>query len=251
MRTRFAVLAGSLLLLTGCFDMEFAVKLDNDLSGSVAMDVGINMESIVLMMATMERAFSGEEGPPTEAELEAARQEMMAELDMEEQFDFERDRAQMAEGLPEGVELLDVSQTREGLRYGVNAIFSFRHVNLLNEIVLDEPEDPEAPPSENPLDRPFEGFTFVDEGSTFLLTTPPLNPYEDQVESGQMPPGQEDLLLEMFKGLRFAFSIEAPFEMVEHNAHRVDGQRLIWEYDLARLQAQEEEAAGIMVRFRK
>ena len=251
MRMRFAVLAGCLLLLTGCFDMEFAVKLDENLSGTVAMDVGVNMESIVLMMATMERAFSGQEGPPTAAELEAARQEMMAELDQEEQFDFERDRAEMAEGLPDGVELLDVSQTREGLKYGVNAMFSFRHVNLLDEIILDEQQDPEAPPGENPLDRPFEGFSFVDEGSTYLLTTSPLNPYEDQAESEQLPPGQEDLLLQMFQGLRFAFSVEAPFEVVEHNAHRVDGRRLIWEYDLARLQAPEEAAAGIMVRFRK
>jgi hypothetical protein len=254
MRTRFAVVVGSLLLLTGCFDMQFAITLERDLSGTLSMDMGVDMESMALMMATMERAFSGEEGPPTAGEIEAARQELLADMESEEPFNVERDSLQMAQTLPEGVELLGISQSRDGLKYSMGARFSFQHVDLLKDLVLDEEQqDPEAMGTENPVGHPFEGLQFVDEGSTYLLTTPPLDPYQDQVESGQVPLGQEELLQQMFQGLRFAFSVEAPFEVVEHNAHRVEGRRLIWEYDLASLQALQEDPAGrrIMVRFRK
>ena len=57
----------------------------------------------------------------------------------------------------------------------------------------------------------------------------------------------------LFKGLRVAFKITAPFEVVEHNAHRKTGNTLIWEYDLATMQKLTPEQAkqGIKVRYRK
>jgi len=52
-----------------------------------------------------------------------------------------------------------------------------------------------------------------------------------------------------FENLRFAFTFESPFEVIEHNATRVEGQKLIWEYRLAELS--ETVTGSIQARFRK
>jgi hypothetical protein len=50
-----------------------------------------------------------------------------------------------------------------------------------------------------------------------------------------------------------AFRISAPFEVIEHNAHRKDGTALVWEYDLNSLQkmSPEQMKNGVRVRYRK
>jgi hypothetical protein len=57
----------------------------------------------------------------------------------------------------------------------------------------------------------------------------------------------------MFKGLRVAFKITAPFEVLEQNATRKEGNTLIWEYDVARLSTMTADQAkqGIKVRYKK
>ena len=57
----------------------------------------------------------------------------------------------------------------------------------------------------------------------------------------------------LVKGLRVAFKITAPFEVLEHNAHRKTGNMLIWEYDFATMQklTPEQSKQGIKVRYRK
>ena len=53
-------------------------------------------------------------------------------------------------------------------------------------------------------------------------------------------------------GLRVAFRIDAPFEVVEHNATAVEGGTLIWEYDSEALTTAAAQAPQqIRVRYRK
>ena len=56
-----------------------------------------------------------------------------------------------------------------------------------------------------------------------------------------------------FKGLRLAFRIDSPFEVVEHNATRKEGQALLWKYDLKTLSKMtpEQMSKGVRVRFKK
>ena len=58
---------------------------------------------------------------------------------------------------------------------------------------------------------------------------------------------------EMFKGFRIAFKITAPFDVLEQNATRKDGNTLIWEYDLKTIQTMKPEQLkqGIRVKYKK
>ena len=42
----------------------------------------------------------------------------------------------------------------------------------------------------------------------------------------ELSPEEKKQMEDMFKGLRVAFKITAPFEVVEHNAHRKEGNTL-------------------------
>ena len=55
--------------------------------------------------------------------------------------------------------------------------------------------------------------------------------------------------MDLFKGLRVAFRITAPFEILEQNAHRKEGNTLIWEFDVKSLE--KATPTGIRVRYRK
>ena len=58
---------------------------------------------------------------------------------------------------------------------------------------------------------------------------------------------------EAMSGVRVSFRIQAPHEVVEHNATKVDGDTLLWDYDMKALQKMGEEGAdeGTLVRFKK
>ncbi len=107
------------------------------------------------------------------------------------------------------------------------------------------------------LDRPFKGLVFTDEGDTMLVTSAAENPLEDMQEdnpmAGEDMGEMEDLITQSFESLRVATSLTLPFDIVEHNATRVDGDTLWWEYDLASFEelTPEQLAEGIKVRFKK
>jgi len=193
MMKRLLLATGCVLLLTGCFDIELGVKLERDLSGTAMMNMAIDMEPMAYVMAAMEKAFSGEEGPPTAEEIAAAREELMAETG-EEDFSIEELRAEAEQDLPEGISLVDAFYGSEGLKQTFQFILGFDNIERLDEISFEEAGDPEDPSQQNPLDKPFEGFRFVDEGDTYLLTSDPINPYQDQVETGMIPMGDEEML---------------------------------------------------------
>jgi hypothetical protein len=75
--------------------------------------------------------------------------------------------------------------------------------------------------------RPFGTLRVEDDGETLLVTAKPINPMAEQLMGGPPPPGMEAASAGAMAGLRFAFRIDAPFEVVEHNATAVEGGTLI------------------------
>ena len=254
-----AVLGLSGLLLAGCFDVEQTLSLNKDMSGKAGFTMKVNMEPMVVFMTRMQREMAGKTGEPTAAELEQARKEFLASKKSETTGDFEKDKKEMQQKLPKGVTLLDSSFKDEGLKLNANFLFGFDNVSKLSQIEFPkkQEEGQEGPGGPgNPIDSPFGGLQVIDEGGTILVTSPAENPIAEQKEqaaSMELDPDAQKQMEEMFKGLRVAFKITAPFSVVEHNAHRKEGNTLVWEYDLKSLEKMKPEdmKQGIKVRYKK
>jgi len=248
------VLLASAPLAAGCFDIEQTLTLERNLSGKAGFTMKVDMEPMVAFAAQMTRAMAGKEGPPTAAELAEARKEMLESSKKSgPATDFAKDRKEFEQTLPRGVTLLDASVKENGLAVAVDMLFGFDQLSKLAEIKMPKGDADPSDPA-NPVDTPFAGLKVTDEGATILVTSPPQNPMADAKE--QMPGGDPAMakqMLDLFKGLRVAFKITAPFAIVEQNAHRREGNTLIWEFDvnsLSKLTPAQLEA-GIRVKYRK
>lgn len=252
------VLGLSGLLLAGCFDIEQTLTLEKNMSGKAGYAMKFDLKPMVSFMAGMKRAMEGKEGPPTKEEIAAVEQEMLASSKKQTQMPT---KEEIAKKLPKGITLLDSKVQEDGLKFGMNMLFGFDHVSKLKDIDLKsaEAQPQEAgpgPQGENPMDSPFGGLQFKDEGDTFLVTSPAQNPVADQKEQAsqmEMSPEEKKQVEEMLGNLRVAFKITAPFQVVEHNAHRKEGNTLVWEYDLESFEKMkpEELAQGVRVRYKK
>lgn len=252
------VLGLSGLLLTGCFDIEQTLTLEKNMSGKAGYAMKFDLKPMVSFMAGMKRAMEGKEGPPTKEEIAAVEQEMLASSKKQTKMPT---KEEIAKKLPKGITLLDSKVQEDGLKFGMNMLFGFDHVSKLKDIDLKsaEAQQQEAgpgPQGENPMDSPFGGLQFKDEGDTFLVTSPAQNPVAEQSEQAsqmEMSPEEKKQVEEMLGNLRVAFKITAPFQVVEHNAHRKEGNTLVWEYDLDSFEKMkpEELAQGVRVRYKK
>jgi len=251
------------LLLTGCFDVEQSLVLQKDLSGKAGFSMKVDLEPMVYMMLMMQRSMEGKEGEPTAAELEKAKQDFLANAKKTEtKPDPEKQKAELAKSLPPGVKLLDSSFQDQGLKMLAAFTLGFDDVHKLKQVKLSEPKpaaeaQPGPPTPENPFDTPFGDLEITEQGNTILLTTKPKNPLEEQKQEmggeGQVSPEMEKQLEQAFKGLRIAWKIEAPFQVLESNAHRKEGNTLIWEYTLDSLKKMDpkQAAEGIRVKYKK
>jgi hypothetical protein len=254
-RTVALCLAACLPLVGGCFDVEQAMKLQKDLSGTAAFSMTVNMEPMVLFMVRMQREMAGKKGEPTAAEIAQAKKEFLASK-KETKDDPAEQKAEIEKSLPPGVKLLESSMKDEGLKIAAHFVFGFDHISKLSQIKFPKKEGAEQPGQKNPFDQPFSGLQVKDEGSTLLLTMEPTNPVAEQKEQTadmNLSPEMKQQMEDAFKGLRVAFKIDAPFQVVEHNATRKEGQTLVWEYDLKAMEKMtpEQLAQGVRVRFRK
>jgi hypothetical protein len=257
-----AVLGLSGLLLAGCFDIEQTLTLEKNMSGKAGYAMKFDMKPMVAFMAGMKRGMEGKEGPPTAEEIAAVEQEMLASRKAQTQIPS---KEEIAKNLPKGITLLDSKVQEDGLKFGMDMLFGFDHVSKLQEIDLKKPEAGEAQQQEmpgpgaqgeNPMESPFGGLQFKDEGDTFLVTSPTENPLAEQTEQAeqaQLSPEEKKQVEEMLGKLRVAFKITAPFQIVEHNAHRKEGNTLVWEYDLDSFEKMkpEELSQGVRVRYKK
>jgi hypothetical protein len=250
----FIVLTCSSLVAIGCLDIEHHLQLEKDLSGKAAFVMKFDFEGMAQMMAMVKRGMEGKEGMPTAAEIDAVKKEMLASGKMTTRGDFEKERPEFEKSLPAGVKLLGASFQEDGLKVGANLSFSFDHVSKLAQIDLPGKKS-EGGIGQNPVDSPFGGLLVSDEGKSLLITSPVENPAGE--EQSQVPPGADPEMKkqveQLLKGLRVAFKISAPFDIIEHNAHRKDGTTLVWEYDLKSLQKMSpaQLQSGVRVRYRK
>ena len=241
---------GCVFPLTGCFDIEQRIELNEDMSGTATIAMAIDMEPMAYVGALMERVMAGREGEPTEEEIAAARREMIEQQTADDMPDAAAVEAAAKESLPDGIRLLSADFTQEELKVRYVMTLAFDNLGGLGDLKLGNPRGVESD-GENPIDRPFEGLKYIDEGDTLLITSEPLNPAKEQMESGQIPPEGEEIFRRVMGGLRVAFILKTPFEVVEHNATRVDGDTLYWEYDAQALMGQAGTAEPIRARFRK
>ena len=263
-KTAAAVLGLCALVLAGCFDIEQTLTLEKNMSGQAGYTMKFDMEPMVAFMAGMKRQMEGKEGPPTAEEIAAAKQEMLASSKSQTKIP---PKAEIAKKLPKGVTLLDAKVQEDGLKFGMNMLFGFDHVSKLKEIDLKSAEPAETqeaagsgpgggPGGPKPMDSPFGGLQFKDEGDTFLVTSPTENPVAEQSEQAsqaQLSPEEKKQVEDLLGKLRVAFKITAPFQVVEHNAHRKEGNTLVWEYDLESFEKMKPEdlAQGVRVRYKK
>lgn len=253
------------LLLTGCFDVEQTLVLQKDLSGKAGFTMKVDMEPMVLMMLSMQRAMEGKEGEPTAAEIEKARADFLASAKKESKPDPEKQKEELAKSLPPGVKLLDSRLQDEGLKMLVAFTLGFDDVDKLRQVSLSPPqpageggEMAGGPPEpKNPFDTPFGDLVVEEQGDTVLITSKPKNPLEEQKQEmggpGEISPEMQQQLEDAFKGLRIAWKIEAPFAVLEHNATRKEGNTLIWEYTLDSMEKMDPKKAaeGIRVKYKK
>ena len=254
-RLAIVLLVGVALVTTGCLDIEETLTLNRNLSGQAGFSMKVDAEPLVAFTAQMQRQMQGKSGPPTAEELAAARAEMLKNASPKE--DFEKDKREMEQNLPPGVKLLNATFNQDGLKSNASALFGFENLAALHEIVFDKPQgqDADQGPS-NPVSQPFDGLEVKDEGQTILITSPVVDPMtsaKTQTQQMQMSPAMQQQFASIFKGLRVAVKITAPFAIVEQNATRREGNTLIWEFDSSKLQTMtaDQIAHGIMVRYKK
>ena len=262
MKKLLAVVLGcAAFVSTGCFDIEQTLTLERNLSGRAGFRMKVDLEGMAMVMAQMQRAMSGKEGAPTAAEIEAAKKEMMKEDKPMDPAEFAKGRKELEAKLPKGVTLVDATFEEKGLTMLMNFVFGFDHPSKLAQITFPDEKGGGGPgggpggPGGNPVDSPFGGLKVTDEGATILVTSPPQNPMADAMKDAPptADPEMKKMIEGMFKDLRVAFKITSPLAIVEQNAHRKEGNTLVWEYTLKSLETMKPEQLqqSIRVRYRK
>lgn len=252
---------GLAVLFTGCFDVEQSLVLKKDLSGTAGFRMSVNMEPMVLMMVRMQHQMAGKEGEPTVAEIEQAKKEFLASKKTEKQPSSAEQRAEVEKSLPPGVKLLDGGVEDKDFKILAHFNFGFDDVAKLKQIKLASKKEaeggggqPPQPGNKNPFDTPFGDLEIDRQGNTLLLTTKPTDPMEKQTEEmgGELTPEMKKQMEEAFQGLRVAWKIETPFEVLESNATRREGKTLIWEYTLDTFEKMtpQQRAEGIRAKFK-
>jgi hypothetical protein len=251
------------LLLGGCFDVEQSLVLNKDLSGTAGFTMTVNMEPMVLTMLRMQRQMAGKEGDPTATEIAQAKEEFLASKKKEEPLpNPEAQKAEIEKSLPPGVKLLDGGMDDEGLKLKAHFTFGFDDIAKLQQIKMPDdkrkPEGDGGPPNpvgKNSFDTPFGDLKITRQGDTLLLTTKPTDPLSDGIQrmGGELTPETKKQMEEAFQGLRVAWRIETPFEVLESNATRHEGKTQIWEYDLKSFETMtpQQRAEGIRLKLRR
>lgn len=228
---------------TGCFDIEESIDLKKDMSGTANLKLGVDMEPMITIMAMVQRGMEGKKGPPTKEEIAAAKADF--KKNAKSTKSDAPDKMGMEKSLPPGIKLLDASVTEKEFGMVTNMKFAFDKLAHLVDVKMpskgDDKGGPPDPTKSNVLDSPFQGLDVVETATTITIRTKPQNP-ADKVKSEAssqgppMDPETQKMMEDAFKNMRFAWKITAPFQVVESNAHRREGNTLIWDYDFKKLQ---------------
>src|SRR6266498_4154908 len=136
MMKKQSVALAILLLLTGCFQIDNAITLKNDLSGTADFHLGIDMEPMVLIMAQVGREMQGKKGPVPPEELAKAKADFKASAKKnaaKKETPTEKPKKEDVEkGLPPGVKLLSFDAKEAD--FGVDTYFKFGF-DKLNQLI--------------------------------------------------------------------------------------------------------------------
>jgi len=246
----------SVVLLTGCFEIEQSIQLNRDLSGTADFHLGVDLEPMVVVMAQFGKEMEGKSGPLTKEELAKAKAEFKKSAKKSE--GEEPTRADIEKSLPKGVTLLGYGMKER--EFGVDTDFQFGFQKLSQLVGVKLPSKKGGDPTQkNVIDSPFEGLELSEKGDTFTLRTKPQNPtaaVEKQAENApKLDAEAEKLVRDAFSKMRVAYRITSPFTIVSHNATRREGNTLIWEYDLESFEKMEKSGklddAGVRVTYRR
>jgi hypothetical protein len=276
----FVVLAGILCAwgAAGCVEVDRSIVLNKDLSGTASFRMTMDLEPFVVTLLQMQHANAGKAGPPTAAELAAARQELPNPFARDGLIDA----TAIAAGLPVGVSLVEATQKPDGFKFTVNVVCAFRDLAKVPLIALPDKRREGQPADVAPF-RPFDGLDIKDEGGTVTITSKsigiltgddaakpasaasgaasaPKSPAASAVAGRltamveQLGPSGPDDLAGAMKGMREAFRIEFPFTVLETNGTRKAPNALAWEITgetWEKLSPDARQALTILVRFRK
>ncbi|HEV2719101.1 MAG TPA: hypothetical protein VG323_03705 [Thermoanaerobaculia bacterium] len=232
-----------LLLLSGCFQIDNAITLKSDMSGTADFHLGIDMEPMVVIMAQVGRSMEGKTGPVPPEEIAKAKADFKksAKKSVGKAEGEKPKKEDVEKGLPPGVKLLSFDAKEQD--FGVDTYFKFGFDKLSHLVGVKLPSSKsEDPTKKSVIDTPFEGLEVVERGDTITIRTKPQNPsekvQEEQKESGGPPadPEMEKMMKDAFKKMRVTYRITAPFKVVSSNATRVEGQTLIWEYNMEKFE---------------
>ena len=238
------VLTGVAMIATGCMQMEYGIVLERDLSGTADIDLTIDLDRIARTTASVKAAFEGT-GVPTEEQIEEARREILAELDLDDSLDPDSLRAEIEPDLPDGVRLIAVEEAQDGMKRRLRMNFAFDHVDRLRELDT-RPDRSELPGADSEGSKLFEGLEIIEQNGEIIVRNEPIDPIEDIEDDPFLSDGMIENMLQDFS---VTFRLETPFEVLEHNATRREGRTLIWVFDWERLQ--QDEPTGIYARLRR
>lgn len=247
-RTRYFLVAAIFAAFaTGCFDIEESIDLKKDMSGTANLKLGVDMEPMITIMAMMQKQMEGKKGPLTKEEIAAAKADFKKNAKTTASKEPPPDpKKDMDKTLPPGIKLLDASVTEKEFGMVTNMKFAFDKLAHLVDLKMPQKGGadkggPPDPTKQNVLDSPFQGLDVVETASTITIRTKPQNPADNvKKETSQqgppMDPETQKMMEDAFKNMRFAWRITAPFQVVSSNAHRREGNTLIWEYDFKKLE---------------
>ncbi|MFZ2490714.1 MAG: hypothetical protein WA208_04435 [Thermoanaerobaculia bacterium] len=257
------VLAAAIVLLfaVGCFEIEETIELKKDLSGTASFKIGVDMEPMIAIMAKVQKEMSGDTAALTADDIAKARAEFKKNAKKSSSTTADP-RAEAEKGLPPGVKLLDATIAEREFGMTTTMKFAFENLSSLVGVKLGSGGGEGGDPTKKTvIESPFEGLEVIETDKTISLRAKPQNPAEEvkadaKEQAPQIDPETEKLMNDAFKSLRVAWKITAPFEVVSHNATRVEGKTLIWEYDLERFQklaaaGAKADELGVHVTYRK
>ena len=247
----------SLVLLSGCFEIDNAIVLNQDLSGTADFHLGVDMEPMVVVMAQMAREMEGKKGPITEAELAKARADFKKNA-KKSGSDKEPSRDEIAKSLPEGVKLLDFKATEKDFGVATDFKFGFDRLSRLVNVKLPS-KNGNDPTQKSVIDSPFEGLELIEKGNLVTIRTKPQNPtaaVEKEAEGApKLDKDTEKMIRDAFSKMRVTYKITAPFTVVSHNATRKEGNTLIWEYNMERFEqmakTKSKDDMGVQVTYKR
>lgn len=224
--TRLSAIVAACLVVSGCLEVEQAVRVRQDFSGDLTTAAVIDLEE-----ARHFDLWNGgmREDEPSPEEYLSSLHETCRKLAEE--------TPALKAALPPGTSLADSTCRAEGAKVLLRRRFTFDHVSKLPSLLAIGGNG-------------FQGIRLHvrDDGASWVLSAAgeDLGPLNDLQEL--MPQDESEVAQAKAFRVRGSFTLAAASEVGENNAHRKDGKTLVWEYDSLRPPAKEPE---ILVRLSK